>query len=110
MNPGFAGFLDEARRMGVTNVKFNQGDVKDVAKSVIDDIDAAAAAYGVTLTIENDQTPENGTLDCTVASLRHIKELGGNIGYTFDLGNWFWRGENAGEAFAQLLPPSPCST
>lgn len=104
VNPGFAGFLDEARRMGVTNVKFNQGDVKDVAKSVIDDIDAAAAAYGVTLTIENDQTPENGTLDCTVASLRHIKELGGNIGYTFDLGNWFWRGENAGEAFAQLLP------
>lgn len=58
----------------------------------------------MTLTIENDQTPENGTLDCTVASLRHIKELGGNIGYTFDLGNWFWRGENAGEAFAQLLP------
>ncbi|KAA8826042.1 sugar phosphate isomerase/epimerase family protein [Bifidobacterium myosotis] len=103
-NPGFAGFLDEAHRMGVKNVKFNQGDVKDVAKAVLDDIDAAAAAHGVTVTIENDQTPENGTLDCTVASLRHIKELGGSIGYTFDLGNWFWRGENATEAFSCLLP------
>ena len=34
-NPGFEGFLDEAVRMGVRNVKFNQGDVKDVEAAVI---------------------------------------------------------------------------
>jgi 2-dehydro-3-deoxygluconokinase len=104
VNPGFVGFLDEARRMGVSNIKFNQGDVRSVDAPVIEQIDAQAAAYGVTLTIENDQTPENGTLECTVNSLDHIGQLGGSIGYTFDLGNWFWRGENAEAAFAQLLP------
>lgn len=103
-NLGFEGFLDEAVRMGVRNVKFNQGDVKDVDAAVIAAIDDAAAARGLTLTIENDQTPENGTLACTAASLAHIREVGGAIGYTFDLGNWFWRGEDADAAFAQLLP------
>lgn len=104
VNPGFEGFLDEARRMGVKNVKFNQGDIKDVDKAIIAKIDSAAAAHNVTLSIENDQTPENGTLECTTASLRNIKNNGGHTGYTFDLGNWFWRGENADAAFAQLLP------
>lgn len=102
-NPGFEGFLDEAVRMGVRNVKFNQGDVKDVDAAVIAAIDGAAGARGLTLTIENDQTPENGTLACTAASLAHIREVGGAIGYTFDLGNWFWRGEDADAAFVQLL-------
>ncbi|OZG62178.1 AP endonuclease [Bifidobacterium lemurum] len=101
-HPGFAGFLDEARRMGVRNVKFNQGDVKDVDASVIAGLDAEAAARGVSLTIENDQTPENGTLACTTASLAHIEQVGGKIGYTFDLGNWFWRGEDPDEAFGRL--------
>ncbi|OZG68114.1 sugar phosphate isomerase/epimerase family protein [Bifidobacterium eulemuris] len=101
-HPNFTGFLDEAKRMGVKNVKFNQGDVKDVDASVIAGLDAEAAAHGVTLTIENDQTPQNGTFACTEASLAHIAEVGGRIGYTFDLGNWFWRGENADEAFAKL--------
>ena len=104
LHPDFATFLDEAERMGVRNVKFNQGDVKDADTTLIARIDEAAAAHGVTLTIENDQTPENGTLDCTVASLRRIKTLGGRIGYTFDLGNWYWRGEAPEAAFDQLLP------
>lgn len=103
-HPGFEGFLGEAVRMGVKNVKFNQGDVKDASADVIAGLDAAAASRGLTLTIENDQTPANGTLACTTASLTHIKQVGGHIGYTFDLGNWFWRGEDAGAAFAQLKP------
>lgn len=103
-HPDFETFLAEAERMGVRNVKFNQGDVKDADAALIARIDEAAAAHGVTLTIENDQTPENGTLDCTVASLRRIKTLGGRTGYTFDLGNWYWRGEDPEAAFDQLLP------
>lgn len=102
-HPGFEGFLDEARRLGARNVKFNQGDVKDVSRDVIARIDAAAAAYGVRLTIENDQTPQNGTFDCTLASLDHIVALGGKIGYTFDLGNWYWRDEDPVMAFDRLL-------
>ncbi|WP_418969459.1 sugar phosphate isomerase/epimerase family protein [Alloscardovia omnicolens] len=101
-HPQFLEFLQEAQRMGVKNVKFNQGDIKDVDAQVIARIDAAASEYGVTLTIENDQTPENGTLECTRASLEHIHDVHGCIGYTFDLGNWFWRNENPDDAFEQL--------
>lgn len=104
VHPGFGTFLDEAVRMGVRNVKFNQGDVRDASAAVIAAIDDAAAERGLTLSVENDQTPENGTLACTAASLARIREVGGSIGYTFDLGNWFWRGEDAGEAFERLLP------
>lgn len=101
-HPNFTGFLDEAKRMGVKNVKFNQGDIKDADASVIAELDVEAAAHGVTLTIENDQTPHNGTFACTEASLNRIAAVGGRIGYTFDLGNWFWRGEDADKAFAKL--------
>ncbi|OZG58738.1 AP endonuclease [Bifidobacterium tissieri] len=101
-NPALQQYFTEAKRMGATNVKLNQGDVKDVAADVLHGIDALAAEYGVTVTIENDQTPENGTLDCTRASLANVAAAGSAIGYTFDLGNWFWRGEDPAAAFAEL--------
>lgn len=104
MNRDCGTYLDEAVRMGAKNVKFNQGDVKDATDDVIAAIDAAVAERGLTVSIENDQTPANGTLTCTAASLARIREAGGAIGYTFDLGNWFWRGENAASAFDRLLP------
>ncbi len=103
VNPEFDRFLGEAKRMGVINVKFNQGDVKDVEPRVLREIDEKAAQYGVTLSVENDQTPENGTFACTSASLEHIAENDSAIGYTFDLGNWYWRGEDARQAFDVLL-------
>lgn len=101
-NPALEQYFGEAKRMGVKNVKLNQGDVKDVAADVLHGIDALAAEYGVNVTIENDQTPENGTLDCTHASLANVAAAGSAIGYTFDLGNWFWRGEDPVAAFDEL--------
>ena len=64
---------------------------------------ANAAARNLTLSIENDQTPHNGTFACTQASLDHITANGSTIGYTFDLGNWYWRDENAQQAFNRLV-------
>ncbi|MBW3088743.1 sugar phosphate isomerase/epimerase [Bifidobacterium sp. 82T24] len=101
-NPELATYFAEARRMGAKNVKLNQGDVKDVSADVLHGIDALAAEYGVSVTIENDQTPENGTFVCTASSLENIKDAGSAIGYTFDLGNWLWRDEDPDAAFAAL--------
>ena len=101
-NPALEQYFAEAKRMGATNVKLNQGDVKDVAADALHGIDTLAAEYGVTVTIENDQTAENGTLDCTRASLANVATADSAIGYTFDLGNWFWRGEDPAAAFAEL--------
>ncbi|MDU0968917.1 MAG: sugar phosphate isomerase/epimerase [Actinomycetaceae bacterium] len=102
-HPKLEQFLSEAERMGAVRVKFNQGDVKDVSARVLADIDAAGRAHGIALTIENDQTLENGTLACTKASLENIASKKSDIGYTFDVGNWCWRGEDPSEAFDQLL-------
>ena len=102
-NPQLAQYLDEATRMDACNVKFNQGDIKDVDPAVLQRIDAQASERNLTLSIENDQTPQNGTFACTQASLDHIAANGSAIGYTFDLGNWYWRGENAQQAFSRLV-------
>lgn len=103
VNPRFHQFLNEAERMHVSNVKFNQGDIREVSQQTLQLIDKEAAEHGVTLTIENDQTPENGTFACTSASLEHIVANGSAVGYTFDLGNWYWRDENPQSAFDRLL-------
>ena len=103
INPQFEQYLDEAARMGARNVKFNQGDIKDVDPAVLQRIDSQAAARSLTLSIENDQTPQNGTFACTQASLDHIAANGSAIGYTFDLGNWYWRDEDAQQAFSRLV-------
>ena len=71
--------------------------------TVLQRIDNQAAARNLTLSIENDQTPQNGTFACTQASLDHITTNGSTIGYTFDLGNWYWRDENAQQAFNRLV-------
>lgn len=102
VNPLFDQYLTEAEHMGVSNVKFNQGDIKDVSADILHSLEATAAAKSVTLTIENDQTPQNGTLECTTASLENIEKYGSSIGYTFDLGNWYWRNTNPVEAFEKL--------
>ena len=52
VNPRFEEFLDEAQRMGASNVKFNQGDINNVDLEVLRRIDESSAAHGVTLTIE----------------------------------------------------------
>ena len=103
INPRFTQFLDEATRMHASNVKFNQGDIRKVSQQTLRLIDREAARHEVTLSVENDQTPENCTLSCTHASLGNIAENGSAVGYTFDLGNWYWRGEDPQAAFDRLL-------
>ena len=52
VNPRFEEFLDEAQRMGASNVKFNQGDINNVDLEVLRRVDESSAAHGVTLTID----------------------------------------------------------
>ncbi|KAE8127381.1 MULTISPECIES: sugar phosphate isomerase/epimerase family protein [Bifidobacterium] len=101
-HPQLETFLEEASAMGAARVKFNQGDIKDCSAEVIADIDAKAAERKLALTIENDQTPENGTLDETTQALARLRDCGSRIGYTFDLGNWFWQGGDPVAAFEAL--------
>jgi 2-dehydro-3-deoxygluconokinase len=56
------------------------------------------------LLVENDQTPEGGTLEPLATCLEDAAAAGCPLGMTFDIGNWHWTG-NDPLAAAQRLGP-----
>lgn len=102
VNPRFEQFLHEALQMGVSQLKFNQGALPTTPHELIVSIDRQARDFGLHLTIENDQTADNGTFACTEATLRQLREAGSDIGYTFDAGNWYWQHGDPHQAFTAL--------
>lgn len=92
-------YLDEAKKMGVTHVKWNigtfNGDLQeDKLKTLID--------QGIAISIENDQTQTSGTIKAINTFMKAINEADLDLGYVYDLGNWRFVGENEIEA-AELL-------
>lgn len=95
-------YMDEAMEMGVCNVKFNIGDLHKAKNDGMEELKHILNQYSMTVTIENDQTEENGTLSCVQAALQNIEKYKIPTGYTMDIGNWYWQKENPKEAFEQL--------
>lgn len=56
------------------------------------------------LLIENDQTPEGGTLEPLAACLEDASSAGCPLGMTFDMGNWLWTSTDPLEAARRLGP------
>lgn len=95
-------YFEEAKQMGATHIKFNIGNLENLnvdemerLKNIIDD-------FKIRVTIENDQTPENGNLKCIRNTINIINKNSLPIGYTFDAGNWYWQNENPKNAFDLL--------
>ena len=97
VNPDLETYLTEASILGATHVKFNIGTLGAGASS--ESVQNAVSKFDGTVTIENDQTPENGTLASTVGAA-----AAGITGYTMDLGNWYWQNEDPEAALAVLDP------
>lgn len=95
-------YLKEAEKMNAKNVKFNIGTLYKATDSCGKCLAEILKKYYMTVTIENDQTEENGTLQCTKETLQIIEQLELPIGYTMDLGNWYWQKEDPTQAFDQL--------
>lgn len=101
-NKELTSYLEEAKWMQVKNVKFNIGSLYKITKSGADKLKEILNKYEMMVTVENDQTAENGTLDCVVKALEMIEKYELPIGYTMDLGNWYWQKEEPEKAFEQL--------
>lgn len=99
LHPQFYTFLSEAKRMCATHIKFNMGDLHSCDTQVIQDLNKIMEDYQIFITIENDQTKENGTLDCAKSTFTHLKSHGSKIGFTYDAGNWYWQNESPMNAF-----------
>ena len=87
-------YFQEACQMNCHNIKLNIGEVKDVSKEDVDNINELCEKYHMKMTVENDQTIENGRSDKIYKFLYQVKQLKGNISFTFDIGNWIFQDED----------------
>ena len=88
-------YFSEASAMGSANVKLNIGDYRDnFQQEDAAYLNALCSRYGITLTVENDQTAENGRLKKIQTFLECASEQSSSIGMTFDIGNWLWQQES----------------
>ena len=87
----------EASKMDCRNVKLNIGEYYNISTKDASSINNLCDKYSILLTIENDQTKDNGRVIKIKEFLQVSKELGIKISCTFDMGNWFWQKEDPEE-------------
>lgn len=98
------GYFKEADKMNCRNVKFNIGDYSCITPENVCEINSLCDKYSIKLTIENDQTEENGRSEKIKTFLENAKELDIKISCTFDVGNWLWQKEDPTENAYKLKP------
>ncbi len=85
--------LAAARTLGSQTLKMSIGGFGAFADPAWPSLAGRLAEHGVTLLIENDQTPAAGCVDVLQAFFDQADQAGLNLGMTFDMGNWHWNGE-----------------
>jgi hypothetical protein len=102
LNPQFTEWLDEARALKATAIKCNIGEINGIEHTNKQELENLLEEYAIQLTIENNQTKENGPLSAVLKAVEKVREKQLPIGYTFDLGNWLVMEEDPREAFKAL--------
>ena len=87
-------YFKESCEMNCHNIKFVIGEFNEVNKQDIEIINKLSKEYKVKVTVENDQTSLNGKLETVNKFLWQVKELKGDITFTFDIGNWLFQDED----------------
>ena len=87
-------YLKEAKKMNCHQVKLNIGQYDEVTVEDIEILNKFSGKYKVKLTVENDQTSLNGKSEFINKFLVQAKKLGGDITFTFDIGNWVFQEED----------------
>lgn len=91
INPNISRYFAEANKLRATHVKMTIGNYQNSAQlqnlSLINH-------QTFTFTVENDQTMQSGTIHNILNFLTEAKQAEIKIGYTYDLGNFKYVGEN----------------
>ncbi|WP_265458020.1 sugar phosphate isomerase/epimerase family protein [Enterococcus sp. HY326] len=101
LNPDLSEWLAEAESLAAVSMKLNIGSLAGLQKVSRGQLEKLLPKE-LTVTIENDQTEENGKLAAVLKALTIIEEQQLPLGYTFDLGNWVVMGEDPEAAFQQV--------
>jgi sugar phosphate isomerase/epimerase len=94
----------EAHKMNCKNVKLNIGEYSHMSSENVYKINCLCDKYEIMLTIENDQTEENGQVEKIEKFLISAETLGMKVSCTFDIGNWLWQREDPKENAIKLKP------
>jgi len=102
INPKMPQYIAELKALGAQKAKFNVGDFANFTG----DLKAAFADWpaDITINIENDQTALSGHLEPIQTFLEAAKDVGLNIGYVYDLGNWAFTNGDAIKSATTLAP------
>ncbi|MFU0827439.1 MAG: Sugar phosphate isomerase/epimerase [Lachnoclostridium sp.] len=95
-------YFKEAFAMGCCHVKMNIGDYHVITFDDINKLNQLTDQYRIQLTVENDQTKENGKAFKIKEFMETNHQLGGKVSVTFDIGNWIWQREDPAENARQL--------
>lgn len=87
----------EANKMGCENVKMNIGDYHHISNEDVCKVNSLCNKYSIKLTVENNQTEEEGRSDKIKEFLETSEKLGLKVYCTFDIGNWLWLKEDPKE-------------
>jgi sugar phosphate isomerase/epimerase len=97
-------YFKEAYKMNCRNVKLNIGDYHHITLENASEINLLCHKYSIKLTIENDQTKENGKVQKIKEFLETAEGLDMKVSGTFDVGNWLWQEEDSTENAYKLKP------
>ncbi len=82
--------LAKAHELAAVGVKWTRGDFERWSESDMRMMRHFTESYPGFLTVENDQTSRDGSLDAQLAFLRSCEENSIPLFFTFDVGNWAW--------------------
>jgi sugar phosphate isomerase/epimerase len=97
-------YFKEAYKMNCRNVKLNIGEYHRITLENVFEINSLCDKYAINLTIENDQTEDNGRSNKIKEFLEIAEGLGMKVSCTFDVGNWLWQEEDPVENAYKLKP------
>ena len=87
-------YLSEADMLGAKLVKFSVGEFNGFSVESLTKLKQILAEFAGIVTVENDQTKQSGTMKTNRKFLRVCQENDLRIYGTFDVGNWYWVGED----------------
>ena len=91
---GVEKYLSEATALQVKLVKFNVGDFDGASEAEWAKLKETVSGKNFTITVENDQTPQNGSAEPLARFMKNCARRAIPIFFTYDVGNWAWNGED----------------
>lgn len=95
-------YMEEATVMQAEIIKFNVGSFNGWTQELIEEYKELTKNYKGTVTVENDQTEENGKMKALLQFLEAAKEVHLPIKATFDIGNVYWINEDPVESASKV--------